>query len=306
MKFPIFVVLCSISSPLVSDDGFVTSTNTALSLNTPLVSPSDRAVVGPGRKPPLSLAQTYRDGTVVADFLVSEKYDGARVWWNGQQLLSRSGNIYHAPAWFTDALPDDLALDGELWIGRGQFQRLMQTIRDEHPDDDAWRSVRLLVFDAPQLDGGFQQRQAQLNGVLAGQQPAWLEQVVQHQVTNTVQLKDMLAKVIAQGGEGLILQRADQPYFAMRHSGFLKLKPHQDDEAIVTGYKPGKGKYKGMTGSLIVVDTQGRTFRLGSGLSDADRKSPPPIGTQVTYRYQGRTESGKPRFARFLRVRPRE
>ena len=95
-------------------------------------------------------------------------------------------------------------------------------------------------------------------------------------------------------------------YLSGRHSGYLKLKPYEDAEAVVVSYKPGKGKYTGMTGSLIVQGADGKRFRLGSGLSDADRNAPPALGTVVTYRFQGRTNSGKPRFARFLRVRPAE
>jgi len=262
-------------------------------------------IVSSGDKPPISLASRYSSEITLSDFLISEKYDGARAWWNGHHLLSRGGNIYHAPAWFTNAMPN-VVLDGELWIGRGQFQRLMKTIRDTKPDEKAWRSVRFMVFDAPMIKGGFSQRQKELQNILATHRSSWVETVVQHNLKSAAQLQQMLLDVTGQGGEGLILQRADMPYFPGRHSGFLKHKPYQDAEAVVTGYTSGKGKYTGMTGSLIVVDSQGRQFKLGSGLSDADRKSPPPIGTRVTYRHQGRTASGKPRFARYLRVRLEE
>lgn len=262
------------------------------------------------RKPPLSLAQPWREANV-AEYLVSEKYDGARVWWDGRRLISRGGKQYMAPAWFTAPLPDQV-LDGELWAGRGQFQKLMRTIRDQQPDEEAWRSVRFMVFDAPGISAGFEQRQVALAELLSRQllstqllstRADWIEHVAQHRLTDSEQLKQLLSKVIAQGGEGLILQRADAPYFPGRHSGFLKLKPYQDAEAVVVGYSPGKGKYTGMTGALIVEDAEGREFKLGSGLSDKERASPPAIGTEVTYRYQGRTASGKPRFARYIRVR---
>jgi len=163
-----------------------------------------------------------------------------------------------------------------------------------------------MVFDAPRLEGGFKQRQVGLEHILSRQPADWVQHVTQHHVASTEQLQQMLVDVTGRGGEGLILQRAEQSYFPGRHSGFLKLKPFEDDDAVVVGYKPGKGKYNGMTGSLIVEDIQGRRFKLGSGLSDADRESPPSIGATVTYRYQGRTASGKPRFARFLRERPEE
>ena len=113
----------------------------------------------------------------------------------------------------------------------------------------------------------------------------------------------MLDTTINNGGEGLVLQRIDLSYIAGRHSGMLKYKRLHDAEATVVGYETGKGKYLGMTGSLVVVNSSGKKFKLGSGLTDQERRHPPAIGTQVTYRHQGYTNSGKPRFAVFLRER---
>ncbi len=277
----------------------------SISLVCGLASPAIVATALAATAPPVSLAQLYRDEIDLTRYWVSEKYDGARTWWNGTHLLSRNGNIFHAPDWFTKSLPATV-LDGELWIGRGQFQLLMQTIRDSEPDDNAWRQVKFLVFDAPQAKGDFTSRQQALADLFNQHSVDWLQLVNQRRVADKQQLQQWLDQVVASDGEGLILQRGDSSYQAGRHSGLLKLKTSQDAEAVVVGYIPGKGKYTGMTGSLQVVDASGRRFRLGSGLSDEQRRNPPPIGTLVSYRFQGRTNSGKPRFARFLRVRPTE
>ena len=90
---------------------------------------------------------------------------------------------------------------------------------------------------------------------------------------------------------------------AGRSDTLLKHKRGRDAEARVVGYRPGKGKYEGMVGALLVEDAHGRRFALGSGLRDADRAAPPAIGSTVTFRYDGLTEQGNPRFARYLRVR---
>lgn len=255
--------------------------------------------------PPVSLAQIYTDQIDLSRYLVSEKLDGARAWWDGTHLLSRNGNIFHAPSWFTDALPDRV-LDGELWLGRGQFQPLMQTIRDAKPNEAAWRQVKFLVFDAPQVSGPFTLRQQVLADIVSQHAVPWLQLVEQKSVASQQELSRWLQEVVAAGGEGLMLQREDYDYQSGRHAGLLKLKTHSDAEARVVGYTPGKGKYRGMTGSLLVVDSQGLRFKLGSGLSDEQRRNPPPVGALVSYRFQGRTRSGKPRFARFLRQRPAE
>jgi DNA ligase-1 len=57
-------------------------------------------------------------------------------------------------------------------------------------------------------------------------------------------------------------------------------------------------------GALEVRTPDGLQFAIGSGFSDAERADPPPVGSWVTYRFNGRTRRGLPRFARFLRRRP--
>lgn len=54
---------------------------------------------------------------------MSEKLDGLRAVWNGKILLSRNGNPFYAPEFFTKDLPKDTVLDGELFLGRGMFQK---------------------------------------------------------------------------------------------------------------------------------------------------------------------------------------
>ena len=81
----------------------------------------------------------------------------------------------------------------------------------------------------------------------------------------------------------------------------LKLKRHHDAEAIVVGYKSGTGKYSGMMGSLLVHTEEGIQFYIGTGFTDEMRLDPPPIGSRITFRYNGYTQNGKPKFARFIR-----
>ena len=75
--------------------------------------------------PPLLLAETWDNVTDLTGWWMSEKLDGVRAYWDGAQFLSRQGNRYHAPDWFTAGLPDE-PLDGELWLGRKKFQRTVE------------------------------------------------------------------------------------------------------------------------------------------------------------------------------------
>jgi DNA ligase-1 len=238
-------------------------------------------------------------------FLVSEKFDGVRAVWDGRTLRFRSGRAIAAPNWFAGALPDH-PLDGELWTGHGQFDRLSAVVRQQRPDSEAWQAVRYLVFDAPGQPGTFESRWQSLGSVIGAANLRWLSRIEQFQVSDARGLQQQLEAVMRAGGEGLMLHRADAQWQPGRSQALYKFKPEPDDEAQVVGYLPGKGRYAGLTGALQVRAADGRQFALGSGLDDALRRDPPPMGSWVTYRYRDRTPSGLPRFATFVRVRPAE
>lgn len=251
--------------------------------------------------PSLMLANSLEDADVdVANYWVSEKYDGVRAYWDGKKLWTRHGNTINAPAWFTKQLPA-IALDGELWAGRNRFEAASSTVLDAIPHDESWHEIRFMVFDLPQDARPFDARLATLNAMAPELAPV-AHIVPQLRIGNRDKLLDELHRVVALGGEGLMLHRADSLYRGERTDDLLKMKPARDAEARVVDYSPGKGKYAGMTGALIVETAAGVRFSIGSGLSDADRVNPPKIGTWVTYRYQTLTAYGVPRFARYVRA----
>lgn len=253
--------------------------------------------------PALTLAARYHPGLEVQAYWVSEKYDGVRAHWDGQQLLSRQGLPISTPAWFTLGWPAT-PLDGELWAGRGQFAAVQSTVAQGAAAPDAqWRRVRYMVFDLPAHTGPFSARYPALQQAVARLQQPWVQAVPQWQVDSHATLQRQLQQQVRAGAEGLMLRRADAPYRSGRSDDLVKLKLHDDAEAEVVAHLPGQGKYHGMTGALEVQLPNGQRLRLGSGLSDADRRHPPPVGSTVTYRYQGLHASGLPRFARFWRVR---
>lgn len=251
--------------------------------------------------PGVLLANNAPAGINPGPYLVSEKYDGVRAVWDGSVLRFRSGRPIPAPAWFVAKLPAT-ALDGELWMGRGKFDVLSGAVRRTEPQDAEWQQIQYMVFELPQADGPFTQRVAQLQGIVKTTDWPQLQAVEQTQVANHAALLTRLKAVTANGGEGLMLHLASAPVASGRSDVLLKLKPVQDAEATVTGYVPGKGKYAGMLGALEVKTASGQRFKLGTGLSDAQRARPPAIGSTVTYTYRDLTSSGKPRFASFLRV----
>ncbi len=252
--------------------------------------------------PELLLARSYRPDLPLADYWLSEKYDGVRGYWDGQRLLTRGGEAITPPAWFTADWPST-PLDGELWAGRGQFSQAQSTVRSIAAGDAAWRIIRFMVFDVPAHPGTFDQRLPELQDAVARIRQPWVQAVPQRRIEKHDALNALLLRTVRGGGEGLILHRGASFYRAGRSDDLIKLKTFEDTEARVVAHLPGKGRLAGRTGALVVEMPNGQRFRLGAGFSDAERASPPPIGSWITYRFRGTHDSGLPRFASFLRVR---
>lgn len=259
-------------------------------------------VISSPSPPPLPLAQVYKEGKInLKDYWLSEKLDGVRAYWDGKQFLSKLGNRYHAPEWFIANFPN-YPLDGELWIARNSFNRVVSIVQDNEPGPD-WHQVRYMVFDLPLPNVTFTERLEKLKTLLATPPSPYLQLVEQSQVPDHISLMKKLNEIVDSGGEGLMLHRGGAYYQAGRSNDLLKVKTYQDAEARVIAHLPGKGKYSGMLGALLVETEDKKQFRLGTGFSDQQRRQPPAIGTLVSYKYFGKTARGLPRFPSFLRIR---
>lgn len=251
--------------------------------------------------PPLPLALEAAPDIDPAGFLVSEKYDGVRAIWDGRRLRFRSGLAVSAPDWFVARLPAS-PLDGELWLARGRFEALMGTVRRQVAHDEAWSGVCYMVFELPRGEGDFKTRCEHIRTVVQQADCAWLVAVPQATLASRQALAQRLDEVIRGGGEGLMLHRADARYTTGRSRSLLKLKPLHDAEAQVVAHVAGRGKHAGRLGALRVRTPAGVQFFIGTGFSDAQRESPPPLGAVVSFTHRGFTNDGVPRFASFLRV----
>lgn len=253
-------------------------------------------------KPDLLLAELYHDNIDVQHYWVSEKLDGVRAYWDGKQLISRGGNVIAAPDWFIAHFPSR-PLDGELWAGRNKFAETLSVVSKLQPIDAEWRQIRYYIFELPDAKGTFTVRIDAMQRLTEQHNSPYLTLVPQFRITDKHTLLTHLSELESSGAEGLMLHHQDAFYKTGRSGDLLKLKTYRDTEAKVIGYRPGKGKYQGMVGALIVITPEGIEFAIGSGLTDELRQIPPEIGSIVTYRYNGFTNNGIPRFARFLRVR---
>lgn len=249
----------------------------------------------------LMLPKVYSSEVNVSGWLMSEKYDGVRGYWNGRELLSKSGKLFTPPSEFTENLPP-FAIEGELWGGRGDFEKTISIVNKQYPHS-GWLELQFAIFDVPKSTKIFTERIEKARRWFRQHPSPYTFVISQIPVIDQAHLQGELQRIEGLGGEGLIVRKPDALYKAGRSIEILKVKNYQDAEATVVAYFPGKGKNEGRLGALLVEMGDGTRFRIGSGFSDAERESPPPLGTLVTFKYYGRYNSGIPKFPSYLRIR---
>lgn len=261
--------------------------------------------------PDLLLLKEYTNGQAVEGWLMSEKLDGVRAYWNGRQLMSRNGKPFAVPSWFTENFPP-FELDGELWLGRNQFEDTVSIVNKQKAHD-GWQSITYQIFELPNQAGGLLARMNILDLYRTHLPAPYLRIIKQVEISSEAQLQAELNRVVALGGEGLVVRNPQSLYHSGRSNEALKVKLKQDAECQVKGYTQGKGKYLDKVGALLCEVVGGqlsdltspadRLLKIGSGLSDLQRTSPPKVGEIITFQYIGLTQKGLPRFPVFLRVR---
>lgn len=247
-------------------------------------------------KPDLLLLKTYKDQNITG-WVMSEKLDGIRVYWNGKHLISRGGKIIHAPKWFTKNYPP-FEIDGELWTKRGDFENISSIVRDKTPSKE-WEEIGHYIFEVPNAKGGLFERLEKVKPYTG----RVIKIVQQIPLQDKKHLQSFLKEIEQKGGEGVVVRDPNAPYVDKRSNKALKVKTFHDTECQVVGYSEGKGKYNNMLGAIECQMSNGVLFKIGTGLSDKLRANPPKLGAMVTFKYQSFTKYGKPRFPVFLRVK---
>lgn len=263
----------------------------------------------------------------VEGWVASEKLDGVRARWVNGQLLSRYGKPFAGvPAEVLDELKYELGsyeADGELWCGRGRFQKLVSLVKNSRTTIEDWRreGLQYQVFDV--VTGSEWSTGADWKGRLdpLGARLILVEATfcVEHphsRVQDHLHVMRMAQEVYALGGEGLILRNPNAPYTFGRSHDLLKVKCSEEAEFRVWAHVPGEGKHIGRLGALECYFVDGdflgedgkplKGFKVGTGFTDEQRESPPPVGSVVTVRYMGLTEAGLPREPRFVAIRDYE
>lgn len=254
-------------------------------------------------KPNLLLLKSYNNDINVTNWLISEKLDGVRAYWNGKELTSRSGKTFASPEWFTKDFPP-FEIDGELWTKRGDFENIISIVNQQEAHE-GWREIGYYIFEVPHQKGGLLKRLEILKAWLVKNPNDFIKIIPQKRCKSSQHLKQLLDEVEAKGAEGLVVRNPETPYMDSRSNSSLKVKKSSDDECVVIGYTKGNGKFEGLVGALLCEWKENKTLKIGSGLSVEDRKNPPKVGDEVTFKYNGLTKYGNPKYPVFLRVRER-
>jgi DNA ligase len=237
----------------------------------------------------------------ITGWVMSEKLDGIRGYWNGKKLMTRKGLPINPPPWFIENFPP-FELDGELWSKRGDFEFIQSTVLDKNPGKD-WEKITYNIFEVPNTKGGFLLRLSRAGAWFKTHPNRHIRIIPQIRIKKKADLDLFFDKIQSKGGEGVIVKNPQMPYHTGRTAHVLKVKKFWDMEGLVIGLNKGKGKYENMMGSLTLKLENDIVFKLGTGFTDQTRKNPPAIGKIVTFKYYGFTKNGIPKFASFLRVR---
>ncbi|TCJ98521.1 DNA ligase-1 [Volucribacter psittacicida] len=248
--------------------------------------------------PNLMLLDTYQ-AQDIQGWVMSEKLDGVRGYWDGKHLFSRNGYLLSPPSYFTQHFPP-FAIDGELFSQRNQFEQISAIVRSEQ--DQGWDTLKLYVFDVPNQQGDLTERLQYLRDYLAQNPTPYIQIIPQIPIQNQQHLQDFLAQVEQNQGEGVVIRDPKAPYIAGRSQRILKVKSTLDEECTVIAHHQGQGQFAQVLGAITCENHRGQ-FKIGSGFNLAERQNPPAIGSVITYRYRGVTNNGKPRFATYWRQR---
>jgi DNA ligase-1 len=235
----------------------------------------------------------------IKGWVMSEKLDGIRGYWDGKQLLTRKGKKIYMPKWFIKNFPD-FELDGELWTKKADFENIQNIVMDKKPSED-WKNITYNIFEVPNTKGDFFQRLDKAKSWFKKHPNKYINIIKQIKIKDKDHLNFYLENIIKKKGEGLIIKDPTKEYHTGRTPHVLKIKDFQDMEGVVVGINMNKKTM--LLKSLLVKLDNGITFNLGTGFTKEQREKGFKIGTIVTFKYYGFTKYGKPKFASFLHIR---
>ncbi len=239
-------------------------------------------------------------------YYVSKKYDGhyctikydaktqeVKMWTSGGKefYLAAFADYIKAKSLFSFHLEFEFNYGCEGLLGDRGKSAIMTTYRTNFikgiytPGDPLFDTFR--VLDIIDNQTNYFETRVQLLKVFEGS--VWFTPVEQH-YCSTLEEAQELAKVwVKLGYEGAMLKSPKHKYQpGKRTNDIIKIKPRKTADLVCIGTHEGEGKYENLIGSLVLQDSQGRTVKAGSGLSDEQRHIEPKwfIGRVIEIEYE--------------------
>ncbi len=251
------------------------------------------------------LAHDYNKRGKSAKFpcYVQPKLDGVRaVGQNG--LFSRARKPFAHLDHIVNELPSDIILDGELYTNKLTFQEIVGLVKKETlSSEDAKKQLQIkyYVYDIIS-DKPYAERNRDLLDLFHTHAFEHLVLVQTETCQSESHMKEMHAKYVSDGYEGIMLRSPSGLYKNGRSVDLLKYKEFMDDEYIVVGFREGDGLEKGCV-IWICQTEEGKTFHCRPRGTHEDRailfqNGNQYIGRKLTVRFQELTSSEEkvPRF----------
>eukprot|EP01114_Cavostelium_apophysatum_P018467 TRINITY_DN5712_c0_g1_i3.p1 TRINITY_DN5712_c0_g1~~TRINITY_DN5712_c0_g1_i3.p1 ORF type:complete len:458 (-),score=93.25 TRINITY_DN5712_c0_g1_i3:618-1991(-) len=229
------------------------------------------------------------DPEICKDFsgwLMSEKYDGTRAYWNGKNFFQRNGGIIISPRKFRQKMPS-LPLDGELWTGKHTFSKFQNYIASQYHHDhkeveNEWTDVTYHVFDAPSQAILPLEKRLEIARTLIPTDEPRIKMVSMEICRGNEHLMQTLVDVVDDGGEGVVLRKPDSEYKSGKSSEWIRVKP----------YYLSFGKVTETQRTLSAQNMIGTCFRFKGRVSERH-----PNNTLLLYEFDGLSLNGSPRSA---------
>lgn len=138
-------------------------------------------------------------------------------------MYTRNGKLFYPPKWFVDELPKNLALDGELWTKRNDFQNVVRIVRKQDRNEN-WKRIKYMVYDAPLVKNTFEKRIETIKKELEGRNKDIVQLHLHEKCRDQKHLDEELQRVLKEQGEGLMIKDPNSQYERCRSSKLLKVK----------------------------------------------------------------------------------
>jgi len=177
-------------------------------------------------------------------WFMSEKLDGIRAYWDGEQFWSKNASIINVPESFKAGLPT-YPLDGELWSGYGEDDltvfHIKQTCRKKIVHSD-WTKIKFYVFDAPKIEATYDKRHFFLQNNIPKFGNPNIFLIPMQKCNGKEHLQNHLEEIINKSGEGIMIYNPNSLYLPGRTKNVLKVKKYF--ECYVTFLKLCEKSYK--------------------------------------------------------------